>query len=256
MAHVVWITGYSSGIGAALAASVPDPDARVIGVSRRPGAVGEHVAADLTDPAEWDTVLASFDAVLGAGDVTRASLLHFAGIGVPHGPAALADRDQYRSSVLLNSASGQVLAQGFLGACAAHGITDPLIILCSSPAAITPLPFVSHYGAGKKAGDYWVAGVAAEEAERSEALILGVAPFAVDTPMLRSVMDLPAELDPNAAMLRAEADQGRLATPEATAAEIWAAAVPANAGSVVYVGAVPPPFRDGATPPAVPSVLG
>ncbi len=222
---------------------MPDTDARVIGVSRRPGAVGEHLAADLTDPAGWRTVLDSFDTVLGTGEVTRASLLHFAGVGVPHGPAATADRAQYLSSVLLNSASGQVLGQGFLGACLANGITDPLVILCSSPAAITPLPFVSHYGAGKKAGDYWVAGVAAEEAERSAALILAVAPFAVDTPMLRSVMDLPAELDPNAAMLRDEADQGRLATPADTAAEIWAAAVPANAGTIVYVGAVPAPLR-------------
>ena len=40
---VVWISGASSGIGAALAASVPYPDARVIGISRRRGAHGEHL---------------------------------------------------------------------------------------------------------------------------------------------------------------------------------------------------------------------
>jgi short-subunit dehydrogenase len=49
--HAVWISGASSGIGAALADSVPYPGARLFGISRRPPMAGEHVETDLTQPA-------------------------------------------------------------------------------------------------------------------------------------------------------------------------------------------------------------
>ena len=61
---VAWISGASSGIGAALARSVPYDGARVLGISRRPPVVGEHVAADLADVDSWDRVALSFEGVL------------------------------------------------------------------------------------------------------------------------------------------------------------------------------------------------
>ena len=50
------VSGASSGIGLALAKSVPWPDARVVDVSRRAAAGLEHLAADLADPAQWQRV--------------------------------------------------------------------------------------------------------------------------------------------------------------------------------------------------------
>ena len=114
---VVWISGASSGIGAALAASVPYPDARVIGMNRRRGAHGEHLGADLSNPAAWPDVAAHFTDVLGRGDVASAVFLHFAGVAPPVGPVAGADAGEYTAAVLLNAASGQVLGQAFLQAC-------------------------------------------------------------------------------------------------------------------------------------------
>ena len=85
MSIVVWISGASSGIGAALAASVPYEGARVIGISRRPPAVGEHVEADLSDPASWPRVAQHFADVLARADVGSAVFLHMAGIASPVG---------------------------------------------------------------------------------------------------------------------------------------------------------------------------
>ena len=57
---LVWISGASSGIGAALVATVPFEDARVIGISRGEPSGAEHLEADLADPASWSTVAESF----------------------------------------------------------------------------------------------------------------------------------------------------------------------------------------------------
>jgi len=50
---LIRITGASSGIGAALARTLPWEGARVIGVSRRVPPVGEHLQLDLTDASSW-----------------------------------------------------------------------------------------------------------------------------------------------------------------------------------------------------------
>lgn len=53
--------------------------------------------------------------------------------------------------------------------------------------------------------------------------MLAVVPFAVDTPMVREVMQQSAEVQPVTAELRRAASHGELATPVATAKQIWAA---------------------------------
>src|SRR5581483_4642216 len=54
--NVVWITGATSGIGAALARSCPWPDTEIVSVSRREHPDLETVHFDLTDMASWDAV--------------------------------------------------------------------------------------------------------------------------------------------------------------------------------------------------------
>ena len=233
----VWISGASSGIGAALAASVPYAHARVTGIGRRAPAVGEHVEADLSDPAAWPRIAAQFDDVLGAGEFGEAVFLHMSGIGEPADAVADADRAGYTAAVLLNSASGQVLGQAFLSACRRAGVRAT-VCLCSSPAAANPAPGVSHYGAGKSALQYWVAAVARET--DGWAKVFSVVPFAVDTAMVRKAMEELPPGHPIGDHLRSSAEAGRLATPASTAEQIWALATDQTThGVAVPVGAVP-----------------
>jgi benzil reductase ((S)-benzoin forming) len=238
---LVWISGASSGIGAALAASVPYDDARVIGISRRPPAAGEHVEADLADPASWPRVAAHFEQTLARHGAGSAVFLHMSGAASPAGAAAEADLEAYTAAVLLNAASGQVLGKAFLTACRRIG-AQATLVQCSSPAAAAHIPGVSHYGAGKSALQFWAAAVATEV--EGWARVFSVVPFAVDTPMVRATIALPPGTTPVTEKLRAAAEHGELATPQATAAQIWDLVVDDKInGSAVPVGAVPVDLR-------------
>lgn len=238
---VVWISGASSGIGAALAASVPYEGARLIGISRRPPAHGEHVEADLANPGAWPTIAGHIQTVLDRHRYDAAVFLHMSGVATPIGPVVDADPDAYTRAVLLNTASGQVLGKAFLDACRNSG-TPATLVLCSSPAAAMPVYGASHYGAGKSALQYWAAAVATET--EGWARIFSVVPYAVDTPMVRTTIAQPPGATPVAEHLRAAAERGDLATPEATAAQIWDLVLDDTThGSAVPVGAVPAELR-------------
>jgi benzil reductase ((S)-benzoin forming) len=238
---VVWISGASSGIGAALAASVPYDRARLIGISRRPPAHGEHVEADLANPAAWPRIAGHFGAVLNRHRADAAVFVHMSGVATPIGPVVDADPDAYTRAVLLTAASGQVLGKAFLDACRNSG-TPATLVLCSSPAAAMPVYGASHYGAGKAALQYWAAAVATET--EGWARVFSVVPYAVDTPMVRTTIGQPPGATPVAEHLRAAAERGDLATPEATAAQIWDLVLDnTTQGSAVPVGAVPAELR-------------
>lgn len=231
----VWISGASSGIGAALADSVPHPGARRFGISRRPPRVGEHVQADLAQPTVWPAVAAHFERVLSRRQAGEAIFLHMSGIGTPAGPVTDADLEAYTAAVLLNSASGQVLGKAFLSACR-RSDTPATLVLCSSPAASKTVPGISHYGAGKAALQFWAAAVATEV--EGWARVFSVIPFAVDTPMVRETIARP-DATPIAAHLRAAAQRGELASAEDTAGQIWQLVLDGTHGEAVPVGAVP-----------------
>jgi benzil reductase ((S)-benzoin forming) len=232
---IIWISGASSGIGAALARSAPE-GARVIGISRRRPIDIEHMPADLSDPAAWATVNLHFEAVLRAGDFRRAAFLHFSGTGSPYVHAVGVPFDEYRRAVLLNSAAGQVLGQAFLTGCKRAGV-EPTLVLCSSPAALEPMEGMSHYGPAKRAMEHWVGAIALEE---PGVAVFAVVPYAVDTPMLRGAMAAPPDEHPLAPMLNEAAARGELASPDDAAAEIWALVrTGVQPGSVHPVGAVP-----------------
>jgi benzil reductase ((S)-benzoin forming) len=235
---VVWISGASSGIGAAIAASTPFPQARVVGIARRPVPHGEHLAADLRHRDGWRAVIRAFEQAL-TDRPDRALFLHFAGVAGPHGSTPEADCEAYADAVLLNGAAPQILGQAFLATCRRHGVPATLV-LCSSPAAALPLPNMSGYGSGKSAVEYWTQSVAAESPAEPGARVLCVVPFAVDTPMLREAMAQPPDVNPIAADLRDAAQRGDLASPAEVAREVWAAVTgDAPSGTRVAVGAVP-----------------
>ncbi len=234
---MVWITGASSGIGAALRRSQPFADAQVFGVARRASGPTD-LRLDLARRRSWERLAAHFAEVLKPG-VGRAYLLHFAGVGQPHGRAVDAELSAYIDSALVNGAVGLIVAKAFLTA-AEHAGTEATVVLCSSPAASEPLPGMSAYGSGKLAIRYWVGAVAAEGFGR----ILGIVPWAVDTPMLRDAISNANELMPVARSLREAAGRGELASPAQTAEEIWGVVRGERpSGSIVNVGAVPAAVR-------------
>lgn len=218
---VVWISGASSGIGRALAESVPWPGARVIGISRRPPGTGEHLAADLADPASWPVVGDSFRSVLSSFAGERVVFMHAAGSVEPLGFAADADPAAYTAGVLLNSASTQVLGQAFLAAAAAHPAPRRDLVMLSSGAARSVYPGWAAYGAAKAGMDQWVRNAGAEQDIRGGVQVLAVAPGVVDTAMQDRLRDAGEADFPHRPKFVELHETGRLSEPAEVAARIW-----------------------------------
>lgn len=218
-ASLVWISGASAGIGAALAASVPYPDARVVDLSRRGGGTAEHLRVDLSDPADWVRVEQHFTAELAGYDGDRVVFVHNAGTITPIGPAHTVDSDAYTRAVLLNSVAPQVLGRAFLRAVAGLRCERHLIML-SSGAARTPYAGWSSYTAGKAAVEQWVRTVGEEQGDDG-CRVIAVAPGVVDTAMQSEIRSTDEESFPSVGRFHDLQRTGALITPAAAAAGIW-----------------------------------
>jgi len=216
---LVWISGASGGIGAALAASVPFPEARVIDLSRRGGTV-EHFPADLSDPADWIRVEQHFEASLAGFTGERVVFVHNAGTVVPIGPADAVDAEAYTRAVLLNSAAPQVLGRAFLGATARLTCEKHLVML-SSGAASTAYAGWSSYNAGKAAVEHWVRTVGLEQSAATGCRVIAVAPGVVDTAMQGEIRAVDEEAFPAVERFRDLKESGSLISPEQAARGIW-----------------------------------
>ncbi len=217
---LVWITGASSGIGAALAASVPWDDAVVVDISRRGGTPGtEHVRADLADPASWPLVEQEFLRRMDGYAGDRVVFVHNAGTVAPIGPAGAVPSAAYTRNVLLNSAAPQVLGNAFLRAVA--GLTcEQHLVMLTSGAARTPYEDWSGYNAGKAAVDQWVRTAGREQARRTPGCrVIAAAPGVVDTGMQQEVR---AADFPHVDRFRGLHETGGLTRPEDAARAIWA----------------------------------
>lgn len=217
---IVWISGASSGIGKALADSVPWNDARVIDISRRGAAGLEHLAADLSDPATWPAVAESFRTELAAFDGERAVFVHAAGTLEPMGFVADVDAEAYRRNVLLNSAAPQVLGQAFVAAAAGRPGRRQFVVLTSG-AAKSVYPGWASYGAAKAAVDQWVRNAGAEQHIRGGVEVVAIAPGTVDTAMQAKIRETPEASFPSRQKFVDLHDGGKLAGPGEVAGKIW-----------------------------------
>lgn len=240
---IVWITGATSGIGAAMAATVPYPGARVINVSRRAHAHLESVRADLSDPADWDVVADHLAAELGDFAGARAVFVNNAFVAEPLGFIGDVDGDAYRRHVLANVAAPLVLGEAFLRSVPA-GI-EAGVVMISSAAARIPYAGRAGYGAAKAAMEQWVRTVRSEhEHRRSPAWVVAIRPGAVDTPSLRADADADVEISPWAPAVRAALAAGSIDSADVAARRIWDVLPPGpDTPPVVLLGEMVAPPR-------------
>ena len=219
---LVWISGASAGLGAALAATLPFEDAELVDLSRRGGAPGaEHVAVDLADPAAWPVVENDFKRRLDESAPELVVFVHNAGTLTPLGPADRVDTEQYTRNVLLNSAAAQVLGHAFLRAVSGRDCEQHLIML-SSGAAQRPHEGESSYCAGKAAIDQWVRTTGLEQRRRDPGCrVISVSPGTVDTDMQAELRAADDQQVPVAGRMREMDAKGLLSKPEDVARTIW-----------------------------------
>jgi NAD(P)-dependent dehydrogenase (short-subunit alcohol dehydrogenase family) len=236
---IVWITGATQGIGAALARAVPYPEARVINISRRAHPTLENVIADLADPAAWDRVAAHLQAELSSFKAQRALFIHNANLP-GNGFVGEVDSDLYRRQVMANAAASLILGDAFIRACP-PGL-DAGLVMMSSASAKFALEGAAVYGAAKAAMEQWVRAVRAERTRRgSGPWVVAIRPGFVVTDEMRAayatVDDATLEKDPGAAAVRDAIASGRGDTPDGVAQAIWSLLPPDPDGrTVLFLG--------------------
>jgi benzil reductase ((S)-benzoin forming) len=222
VANLVFVTGGSRGIGAAMAQAVPYSDARVIDISRRGSDGLEHFDADLSDPDQWSGVANLFSVEMKDFDGERVVLIHSAGTLQPIGFAGEVPAQEYARQVLLNSASPQVLGDAFLRA-AREIRAACYVVMISSAAARNIYEGWTAYGSGKAAVDQWVRTAGAEQQRRGgRCRLLSVAPGIVATDMQAEIRATPSDDFPEVGRFIELHETDQLREPDAVAREIWA----------------------------------
>jgi benzil reductase ((S)-benzoin forming) len=226
---LVWISGATSGIGEALAATVPYDDARVISLSRHDHPDLETVHLELTDRDSWYRVGEHFREVLGSFRGESALFIHNAYVPDPHRFAGEGDVEGKELAALGNSVGAVVLGELFIEAAApaVEAGVDVGLVQMSSASARIPYEGLAVYCAAKASMEQWVRAVRLERARRGRGpWVIAVRPGFVDTPgARRSTHD--AEVDhPNAPFVARALERGDALDQDTAARNIWGALPP------------------------------
>jgi NAD(P)-dependent dehydrogenase (short-subunit alcohol dehydrogenase family) len=224
---VVWVSGATQGIGAAIARHVPFP-ARVINISRRQHPDLETLVADISEPPAWARIADHFDHVLTDFRGPRAIFVHNAFDPSAIGPAGNAPVDVSSRQVLANVAAPIVLSDAFVRSCR-RGTFEAGLILLSSYAGHQPVEGHASYGAGKASVEHWARAVRRERRRQDgRPWILIVRPGLVDTPSTRAEAAMDDSAVPLASFIRAQFESGLGMSPDDIAPRIWASTPPSD----------------------------
>jgi NAD(P)-dependent dehydrogenase (short-subunit alcohol dehydrogenase family) len=220
--YLVFVSGGSSGIGAALARAVPWKGSRVLNLSRRAASGLEQLTLDLAEPAGWDAAARAFAQEMAGFGGERVVFFHSAGTLTPIGYAGEVDSLAYRRNVLLNSAAPQILGDAFLRAAQKTGACCDLVFI-SSGAAHNIYEGWTSYSAGKAAVDQWTRTAGAEQARRGgRCRVLAVAPGVVATAMQAEIRSSAPRDFPEVSRFLELEKFGALRAAEDAARDIWA----------------------------------
>ena len=137
---LVFVSGASSGIGAALAAHLSnEPDVKVATLSRSDVDSEHHLSVDLSDPGEWPSVAEWMASVVDGVGPRAIWFFHCAATLNPIGFVGEVDPGAYASNVVLNSAAPQVLGDRFVAIAKLVGV-PAVMVQISSGAATKPYP--------------------------------------------------------------------------------------------------------------------
>lgn len=235
MTTSLFVTGASSGIGAAFLEQVPAGIDQAHSFSRRPSA-GTWTEVDLGHPRQWPTVWNAVDAALDAEQPDHAIFFHCSGTGDPIGNVVDLDPYDYALVVTMNAASGLSLGQQFLRACAQRGVRATLV-LTSSPAAHKDVTGMAQYCAAKDGMEHWGRIVAMEQRPESGNRVMTVVPYAVLTEITKAIMTRDPDEVPLVNYFRQVEAAGEFASPETCAEHIWSVIENGANGDIVPVGA-------------------
>ena len=237
------MTGASRGIGKGLVETVPWSVARVIGVSRSPGPAAVHLEADLSRPAGWDMLEASFHRELAGFRGERVVFIHAAAMIDPVGFVGRTEPGLYRANVILNAAAPLILGEAFLRAVRGMNVRRQLVLLSSSAARRTR-PGLATYGAAKAAVDSWVRTVGEEQSSVGGVQVLSVAPGRVATDMQAHMRAAGEGQLPDRAQFIRMHKEGWLRDPIEVAKQLWSLVLDADIlpGSVLDLSE--PPTND------------
>lgn len=228
---LVWISGATSGIGEALAETVPWADTRVVSLSRRPHPRLDTVPLELGDPSTWRSVGEHFAAALADFAGERAIFVHNAYSHVPPGFVGETGVEDRTAELIDNLGAALTLGDLFLAAAAPaveRGV-DVGLVMVSSASARIPYAGMAVYGAVKAGLEQWVRSVRLEREDRGcGPWVVAVRPGFVDTPSTRAAVDHPARDYPTAPEVAAALDSGQALLAADAAVDIWAALPPAE----------------------------
>lgn len=223
---LAFVTGTSSGIGAALVHDLLERGWRVVGAARRLAPITHphytHFQLDLADLAALRIVLDTELAPLLADPaVSRVGLVNNAAKEGLLGPITRLDATALADIYAVN-VTAPILLMGWFQRHAPPG--RPLrIVNVSTGAAVMPIPGLGAYGSSKAAlrmaGMILGAELDADTAP-PERTILSYEPGLVDTPMQTAVRTSSVEIVPSVQMFKEFQSSGALVAPARPAREI------------------------------------
>lgn len=215
---LLWISGATHGLGAALARRQPFGAARIINLDLVQSPLYETIPLDLTDPATWDRATLRFLAEL-TGFAGRTIFVQSAYAPIAKGLALRVDPAEYQASLIANSVAPMMLGRAFLAALGPAA--EAGLLLLTSSAAGAALPGYSSYGSCKAALEQWARVMAREvEHEGLNAWVAAIRPGLVNTDTARAASRLDPDLFPLADAMKRDFDQ-RARDPDEAADWIW-----------------------------------